>query len=76
MTNGQWYRRLTGLVGVGGLVAYLIYDLWAFLAVGNDATLSRLTLDWSKSNSAVPLVITYLMGVLTAHFFVLTQTDK
>jgi len=64
------WRPVTALVLVGGLLAWIVYDLFAYAIAGNDATISRLLLDTATWQPGVALSLVFAMGVLIGHLFV------
>ena len=62
-------RTLTKVLVVAGPVAVGLYDLAAFLAAGNDATISRVVLGWNDSCAMLGFAAAYAAGLLTGHFW-------
>lgn len=60
---------------IGLIVAFLlgcVYDLFAFTAAGNDATISRVLLGWATDYPIVAIAF----GVLLGHLFVAQHPEK
>lgn len=56
-------RQVTELLILIVVVGALLYDLFAYLKGGNDATISKITLDAEKDWP----IIAFLMGLLMGH---------
>ena len=63
-------RTATKVLLIAGPLAVGGYDLAAFLAVGNDATISRVVLGWNDSCAMLGFAAAYAAGLLTGHFWV------
>lgn len=68
-----WIKHLTGLVVFGIAVGTALYDLLAYVFGGDEATISKIFLSLSQINPFWMLIVAYISGLLTGHFF-LPQT--
>ena len=62
-------RTATKVLVLAVPLAAGLYDLVAYLTVGNDATISRVVLAWNDSCAMLGFVAAYAAGLLTAHFW-------
>lgn len=60
---------ITAVVLVGALVLLVAYDLFAYAAGGNEATISRLCLDTANRYRALAMIAGFVAGVLFGHLF-------
>jgi hypothetical protein len=60
---------VTALVIVGGLLAWLMYDVLAYAIRGNDATISVRLWRTSVRYRGFAIVLAFLAGVLFGHLF-------
>jgi len=58
-------RRLTQIIIIAATMLVIVYDVIAVSAWGVDATVSRVTLSWAKSNPILPFAV----GVVCGHLF-------
>ena len=68
-------RTLTKVLLIAGPVCVGLYDLAAFLAVGSDATISRVVLAWLGPVSVQAGVALVAVGWLMGHFFTAQHPD-
>ena len=69
-------RTLTQVVVLAVPVVVGVYDLCVFLAVGSDATISRVVLAWLGPVSVQACVALFAAGVLTGHLVVPQHPDQ
>jgi hypothetical protein len=63
------WERITALVIVCVVVGLILYDLFAYFAFGNDATLSKTCLDMSYKYRWFAVLFSFSFGVLIGHLF-------
>jgi hypothetical protein len=64
------FSEVTVLVLIAGLLAWIVYDLIAYVRGGNSATISRVMLGTAAKYPVFALAFVFLLGVLTGHLFV------
>jgi hypothetical protein len=67
------WRRITGLFVFGLVLVAGLYDLFVYLFVGNQATISKIMLDTAEFNPIIMIATSFLMGGLAIHLFDLVQ---
>jgi len=67
------WKRVTGLIIAGSTIGLLLYDVLAYVFGANISTISNIFLNINKVSPIFMLSFSYLMGMLTGHFF-LPQT--
>ena len=58
-------RALTGIVIAVSVAVLIIYDIWAVVTAGNEATISVVILDLSHKYPIIPFAV----GVICGHWF-------
>jgi hypothetical protein len=64
----EW-RTVTKWVIVLAPVLIAFYDLIAYQAAGNDATISKVCLDTARGNPLFLIMFVFALGVLCGHLF-------
>lgn len=60
-------REVTGLVVVGAITVAAVYDVYAEINYGNEATISRLCLETANEYRGFTIVLMLGTGILIGH---------
>jgi hypothetical protein len=60
-------RQVTGLIVVGAITTAAVYDVYAEIHYGNEATISRLCLETSQQYRGFTICLMLGTGILIGH---------
>jgi len=66
MTTG---KKITGIFMLAIVAIIAVFDIWVMNAYGGEATISGMTLDATRSNPTVAVLIGFSIGFLCGHLF-------
>lgn len=69
-------RFWTGIFILFGLISIVIWDFAAYFFGGEGATISVVITDFAQSYPYIVLVVPYILGMLSGHFFIPAKGSK